>query len=637
MVIIKKIDIFVIKKFLTLFAGSFFVCLFVLIMQFLWRYVDELIGKGLSMEVLGKFFWYASITLVPTALPLAILLASLISFGNMGERLELTAMKSAGIPLRRIMSPPGIFCIVLGLLSFVFQNNISPKAQKELTRMIATMKETSPAIEIPEGIFYSGIPNVNIYVDHKNARTGMLYKVIIYKVDQGFQNVQIVVADSAQLETTADKNFLRLVMFSGEEFENLQSNSSALLQKTQVPYDRETFKDKTLLIAFDSNFSLMDADLFSGMARVKNLTELSMGADSIIHTCDSIGREYYKELDIRYLQNGTLKKADSLRAVKRAAVLASHADSIYEKLTPEKRLQAIEDVQLSVSNALTDLEYKKAITEDGYKNARKHFIEWHQKFALSLSCLIFFFIGAPLGAIIRKGGLGLPTVISVIIFIIYYIINTSGMKLARDGNVDVLYGMWISSLLMAPLGAFLSYKANNDSVVFNVDAHLSRIRRFFGIKTGRLILPKEVVIYPPDYAVEKENVERLSAHCKGYIKAHNLPYAANYFSIFFNVVMDDSIQQLQNEEENLIERLSNSMDLRLLYNLQKYPEIYVHAHTAFKRRWLNMAAGFFLPVGIFFWFKIWKFRIQLYRDLKDIEECNTKTTSLIEKILNNKI
>ena len=229
MAVIKKIDLFVLKKFITLFAGSFFVCLFVLILQFLWRYVDELIGKGLSMEILAKFFWYASITLVPMALPLSLLLASLISFGNMGEQLELTAMKAAGIPLRRIMAPIGIFSAAMACISFVFQNDTSPKAQKELTRMIATMKETSPAIEIPEGMFYNGIPNINIYVDHKDAKTGMLYHVIIYKVDQGFQNAQIVVADSARLETTADKHFLSLTIFDGEQFENLQARSTALL------------------------------------------------------------------------------------------------------------------------------------------------------------------------------------------------------------------------------------------------------------------------------------------------------------------------------------------------------------------------------------------------------------------------
>lgn len=635
MPIIKKIDIFVLKKFFLLFAGSFVVCQFVLIMQFLWRYIDELIGKGLTLDVLARFFGYASVTLVPQALPLAILLASLISFGNMGEDLELTAMKAAGIPLRRIMAPVGVVSILLCIVSFIFQNNISPNAQKELTRMVATMKETSPAIEIPEGVFYSGIPNVNIYVDHKNASTGMLYKVIIYKVDGGFENAQIVVADSARLETTADKHFLSLAVMNGEQFENLQSGSTSLLNGTQVPYDRETFGYKTLLIDFDSGFDLMDAEDFAGMAKVKNLRELDAGYDSIMHLTDSVGRTFYESLQARYLILGKISPADSARALKAASQPAYRPDSLFDKLTPERRQNVVSAVQLDVKNALTELDFERPMTNAGYKNARKHLIEWHKKFALALSCIIFFFIGAPLGAIIRKGGLGLPTVISVLIFILYYIINTSGMKLARDGTWSVLFGMWVSTLVLAPLGAFITYKANNDSVVFNFDAYKTAIRRFFGLKQGRLILPKEVIIETPDYAKELENVEALSRHCREYVKKHHLPHAANYFKMFFGRGVEDDIKDLQQEMEGIIERLSNSKDLHLLDALSKYPEIYTNSHTNFSRREVNVTLGVLFPLGLFFWFRIWRFRILLYRDLRTIVRCNEKTSKQIKKILSD--
>ena len=630
--IIKRIDWFVFKKFLTLFGGSFFVCLFVLIMQFLWRYLEDLIGKGLSMEVMCKFFWYASITLVPTALPLSVLLASLISFGNMGEQLELTAMKSAGIPLRRIMAPIGLFCIILGGISFVFQNQTSPHAQKELTRLIMTMKETSPALEIPEGAFYNGIPNVNIYVDHKNTKTGMLYKVIIYKVDQGFENAQIVVADSAQLETTADKHFLSLVIFNGEEFENLQSGSTTLLNNIQVPYDRESFKRKALLISFDSGFDLMNADMFAGMARVKNLRELDKGADSIVHYCDSVGRTYYNGLKGRFLQNGLMAKKDTLKALKASTVKSVDIDSLIKRQSPEKRISAFEEASTNVKSILSDLEFEKPVTSDAYTNARKHLIEWHQKFALSLAVLIFFFIGAPLGAIIRKGGLGLPTVVSVLIFIVYYIINASNMKLARDGSVSVIYGMWISTMILAPLGAFITYKANNDSVVFNVDAYMSRLRRFFGIRRSRFIMRKEVIIFSPDYLKENENIDLLTQHCQEYIRKHKLPHIPNYFSLFFKRHRTDDIYQLKAEIESLIERLSNSDDLRLLDSLNHYPEIYANANTMFNQKF-NTAVGVIFPIGLFFWFRMWKFRMQLFRDLKLTLKQNEITQKCIEKIV----
>src|SRR5574344_24814 len=336
----------------------------------------------------------------------------------------------------------------------------------------------------------------------------------------------------------------------------------------------------------------------------------------------------------RYMALQQLSKTDSTNERSMLKKQTLDIGKVYSEQSSEKRLQIIQSALDEVKRVHTDLEWEKPVTATGYHNVRRHWIEWHQKFALSLACLIFFFVGAPLGAIIRKGGLGLPAVVAIIIFISYYIINTPGMKMARDGNCDVVAGMWISSVLLAPLGFFLTYKANNDSVVFNMDANLARLRRFFSIKTGRLILPKEVIITTPDYAAELEQTDHLTDYCQRYIKAHKLPFAPNYFRIFFKIVEDDSIQQLQEEQESLIERLSNSKDLHLLNALSKYPEIYTHAHSAFQHRWLNIMSGVILPVGIIFWFRIWKFRIQLFRDLKDIEKCNENTKIYIQKILN---
>ena len=634
MPLIKKIDLYVLKKFLMLFVGSFFVVLFVLMMQFLWRYLDELIGKGLSFKILGQFFWHASITLVPMGLPLSILLASLISFGNMGEQLELTALKSAGIPLRRIMAPVGIFCAALGIYSLYFQNSIMPNAQKELTRLVVTMKETSPAIEIPEGMFYSGIPDVNIYVDHKNAKTGMLYKVIIYKVDQGIQNAQIVVADSAQLETTADKHFLRLAIFSGEQFENLQQGGGNKLMKgAQVPYDRETFKEKVILIPFDSDFNLMDAELFSGVAKVKNLRELRKGADSIRRTCDSIGRNFYLSLEARYLQAGYLQSKDSAMALKRAEQASSNIDTLWNNLKAEKKVSILESSGQTVHSALTDLEFEKPVTQDGYKNMRRHLIEWHKKFAVALSCIIFFFIGAPLGAIIRKGGLGLPTVVSVLIFIIYYIIDTSGMKLARDGNVTVTYGMWISTMVLVPLGTFITIKANSDSSVFNMDAIKIKLSRFFGIRQKRNLMKKEVIIESPHYEEELLHVKELTKACQACIDAERLPHAPNYFRLFFRNDQADGISHLKESLEAMIERLWNTDDLYLLDAMNKYPEIYTLSHKIMGPHWAKVAQGAILPIGLLMWIRAWRFRIRLYNDLRQVMKTNAKVAEQLQKLI----
>ena len=271
MIGLKKLDIYILKKFMLLFVAAFFICLFVFMMQFTWRYVDDLIGKGLSLDILAKFFWYMGLVLVPQALPLSVLLASLITFGNLGESFELLAMKAAGIPLIRVMRPLILVSLLIVGVSFEFQNDISPKANLDMRTLLLSMKQQSPAVEIPEGVFYSGVPNVNLYVQKKNAETGMLYQLIIYKTDQGFDRAQIVLADSGRMEMSADKMHLLLHMWSGEQFESLQGAGAEMMQGGgEAPYDRETFGYKKFIIDFDANFNMMDKNLLNGMAEVKN-------------------------------------------------------------------------------------------------------------------------------------------------------------------------------------------------------------------------------------------------------------------------------------------------------------------------------------------------------------------------------
>jgi len=628
--IIKKLDIYILKKFLLLFVGAFCICLFILMMQFLWRYLEELVGKGLSMDLIAKFFWYMALTLVPMALPLSVLLTALISFGNMGENLELTAMKSAGIPLRRIMAPLAIVCVILMCVSFIFQNRISPNAQKQLTRLLATIKETSPALEIPEGVFYNGIPNVNLYVKHKEAATGMLYNVIIYKMDQGFENAQIVVADSGKLETTADKHFLRFTVYSGEQFENLRTTTGQLQANINVPYDRETFKKKDLLIDFDSDVDLLDENMFSTMAKAKNLKELNRGADSLEYVADSVGKNYYTNFHDHYISQTELTKSDSVKAEKDARQVKTDVSKVFAEMSTEKQLETVRKAKTEIEQIKTDLEWEKPLTASGYLDVRKHKIEWHNKFALSLACLFFFFIGAPLGAIIRKGGLGFPTVISVIIFITYYIINTSGMKLAREDSVDVWLGMWVSTIILAPFGAFITYKANKDSTVFNLDNYINVVRRFFGIRRGRMYNRKEVIIEEPDHEAELRNLEEIVARCRDYIQTAHLPYAPNYIKLWFKPVRIDEVSDISRDLDECLARMSNSRNVKVLTYMSNYPEMYTTAHLSpFKRRGINIAVGILFPIGLIIAWRIWRFRIMLYHDMRQIE----KTTEQLKQCL----
>lgn len=625
---IKKLDIFILKKFMLTFVGAFFVCLFVFMMQFTWRYVDELVGKGLSVDILGQFFWYMGITLVPTALPLAILLAALITFGNMAEQLELLAMKAAGVPLVRIMRPVACVVFLLTGISFCFQNSLSPHAQVSLRTLLFSMKQQSPAVEIPEGVFYSGVPNVNLYVERKDAATGMLYQLIIYKTDQGFDKAQIVLADSGRMEMTADKMHLRLDLWSGEEFENLQSQNFSALQQGGQPYDRETFGFKRFLIDFDSNFNLMDADLLRGMPQAKDMHEIEHSVDSVNSRMDSVGREYYRMARQSHLKVPALAKKDSLHLAKAISRKPPVFDTLFARLPSDRQIVATQHAAAGAKSMMADLEWKSSVTQEGDAYIRRHWVEWHNKMALSLSCLFFFFVGAPLGAIIRKGGLGMPTVISVLIFIFYYIINTSGMKMARDGSWSMVYGMWISSAVLLPFGIFLTYKSNKDSVVFNLEAYLSALRRLLGWRAKRHIFRKEVIIDDPDYDQLMPRIAALREDCRAYNNRHKLFLAPNYIRVFFRYAPDRRIEELNDRMEAMVEELANSRDPKILQELNNLPLVYVRAHTSpFHSRRLNIAAGILLPVGVVLWLRIWRFRLRLLRDLRQI----VKSCDALEK------
>lgn len=628
---IKKIDVYTLRKFLPLFLGSFFICLFVFMMQFTWRYVDELIGKGLSLDVLGQFFWYMSITLIPTSLPLAVLLASLITFGNMGEQLELLSMKAAGVPLVRIMRP--IMVLVIGLtgLSFYFQNVNSPHAQISLRTLLISMKQAQPAVEIPEGVFYNDIPNLNLYVQHKNAQTGMLYQVIIYKTDQGFDRAQIVLADSGRLEMTADKLHLTLDLWNGEQFENLQGQSMSALSASGVPYDRETFAYKHFIFDFDSNFSLMDKEMLRDMPQAKNMREIEHSVDSIDRQMDSIGHLYLADARQRWYSEHDLQKDDSTRL---ARLTPMAFDKILEKTAPEQLQDAKRQMLTSIRSATSDLEFKSATTDNGDNLIRRHWVEWHQKMTLSLACLFFFFVGAPLGAIIRKGGLGLPAVISVLIFIFYYIINTSGMKMARDGSWNMVFGMWISSAVLIPFGAFLTYKANRDSMVFNGELYAAFFRKLLGLRTTRHIARKEVIIDDPDYERLLPEVKALREACEDYAKTKRLLVAPNYFRVFFRKEPDHRVEEISEEMERIVEELSNSRSSRILGLINELPIVFAHAHVSpFERRRFNYVCGVVFPIGLVLWARIWRFRLRLARDMRQIVKTCRHLESSINEVL----
>ncbi len=631
MKIIKKLDIYIIKSFLQLFAGTFFICLFIFVMQFLWMWMNNLIGKGLTIDLLAKFFWYSSLTLIPMSMPLAVLLASLISFGNLGERFELLSMKAAGIPLVRILMPLIVVASVISGSSFYFQNEVSPYATRELSRLAWSMRQKSPELEIPEGIFYSEIPGYNLFVEHKDTQTGMLYGVMIYTNTGGYNDIQIVLADSGRMQSTADKMYLKLTLWGGERFRNMDAQQGSML-RANVPYMRESFVKEIDMIPFDANFNLMDADLFSHNAQTKDLDEIQHSIDSMSYTIDSARHAIYDNILLWHMRKAIpAGRQDSLSIVAEAQQMPPF-DSIYMAMPDDQRFRSWRTALTKAETMEAESQFRALETTDRNLNLRKHRIEWNKKFTLSLACLLFFFIGAPLGAIIRKGGLGVPVVVSVIIFIFYYIINQAGENNAKTDVWTVESGTWLSTVVLLSTGVFLTHKANTDSVVFNIEGYRNFFMRLLGLRASRKLNRKEVIIDDPDYATLPQRLAELSEYCIDCRRTMHLRRIPNYIDIFFRPGQDTRAAQLSDRLEAIIEELHNSRDNVILMYINEYPVIYPSAHTRpFDSKRLNMAVGLFLPLGIFFFLRIWRFRLRLRIDMHNIERINNLITDRIIK------
>ena len=630
MIGIKKLDIFIAKKFCVLFAGTFFISLFVLMMQFLWQYVDQLIGKGLSLDIMAQFFGYMALMLVPQALPLAILLSSLIAFGNLGESSELTAIKAAGVPLIQAFRSLIVIVCCITAASFFFQNDVGPNSQKHIAQLLISMKQKSPELEIPEGVFYDGIPQTNIYVQKKDMETGMLYGIMIYKMTNSFEDAAIVLADSGMMQSTAEKKHLLLNLWSGEWFENMRSQE--LVGSAQVPYRRESFYHKTIVIDFDGEFNMTEMAGISNNARTKSLRQIRHDADSLRQVYDSIGNSFYEQAKTGYYMDPKLSKRQLAAITRKAATEEINIDTLFERLTPDKQKDIVNSALARVQSQVSDLEFKQMITSDGDRMLRQHQIESINKFSVALSCLIFFFIGAPLGAIIRKGGLGIPIIVSVLVFIIYYILDNTGYRMARIGAWTVWFGKGLSPAVLIPTAIFITYKANNDSVVFNIDHYRNIAMKMLGLRVKRHVAGKEVIITDPDYPADAKRLAQMTADITAYAHNHQLATPPNIIKVFFKYQPDNEIERINQELEATIEDLANTRDRHILAALNRYPVVSEKAHTRpFERRWLNITAAIVIPAGMFFYFRMWRFRLRLYRDLKAIKQTNDTIVSRIEQ------
>lgn len=625
------------QSFIPLFMMTFFICLFIVLMQFLWRYIDDLVGKGLEISVIVELFFYAALTMVPMALPLAILLASLMTFGNLGERFELMAIKAAGISLIKAMRPLIVFIILVAIGAFFFQNNVMPIAQAKMYSLLISMRQKSPELEIPEGVFYDQIPGYNIFVEEKNRETGTLYGMMIYDVSRGadLERVRIIIADSGKMSITENKTHLFLKLYSGEQFENLRDQANA---SGNVPYRRESFSLKEILIPFDNNFNRMDENNMRKQYVGKNISQLNHSIDSISSVVDSISNRISHDLRVypyfslprirNEVEEETPVEKSVSYSVDRTNIVPF--DSIISRLPASMQRSVFSQAASKARHRKQDYEFRSYSLQGDLKSIRMHKIELQKKFTLSIACLIFFFIGAPLGAIIRKGGLGTPLVISVLLFIFYYVIDNSGFKLARDGSWSVWQGIWLSTAVLLPLGIFLTYKAKNDSSILNTDAYLNFFRRFFGISEVRRVEMKELAMETVDAETAVPRVNALTDACRKFL-ADNPP-AQNYFRYFLYGINRTELQKLADLVEETVDFLSNSKDKLLINKLGDYPvlrNLFLYCPTP-NRKVAYVAMALF-PLAVPVWLLGRKMRRDLRHEIEKILKLNEFTISQLEK------
>ncbi len=577
---IKRLDTFMLQRFAPLLVMTFFIVLFIVMMQFLFRMIDDLVGKGLSFDILGELFFYAALTMVPTALPLAILLAALMVFGNLGEKLELTAMKAAGISLFRIMRPLMILMVIISVGAFYFQNYVLPVAQSKMWTLMFSVRQKTPEVEIPERSFYDEIPGMNLYVEKKNPDTGMLYGMIIYDLSRGNDNARVILADSGKFSFTQDKTRLFLHLHSGEMFENLNDNSMGLGTNGYMPFRREEFSDKQVYFTFDANFNRMDESGIRSQYVGQNVSQLRHSMDSLGKRVDSIGNIYaidlvtkpYAGLPSRKMHVDTMGHRFTTEIPRTAEQKAEIAqaepvdiDSLFLKPSPAYMKTYVQQALADSRRVKQDYEFRSLMLTEQAKLMRRHDIELQRKFTLSFAILVFFFIGAPLGAIIKKGGIGTPLVISVFLFIVYYIFDNTGYKMARDGQMEVWEGMWLSTVALLPLGIFFTIKAIDDSAVFNSDAYKLAFNRLIGRHPKRSLEVKEVIMTEVETPVAIEYLLELR-HTLDSVKATVASRPR-----FLRPFQYAAVRRVHEPLNAVVDYLSNSSDINVINLLNKYP------------------------------------------------------------------
>ncbi|MBK7683623.1 MAG: LptF/LptG family permease [Bacteroidetes bacterium] len=471
----KKLDTLILKSFISPFFLTFFISLFVLLMQFLWKYIDDLVGKGIDGLVIAELLFYTSANLVPLALPLAILVSSIMTFGNLAEHFELTAAKASGVSLQRIMRPLFFAVFLISATAFFFSNNVLPYTNLKMGSLLYDIRQQKPSLSIREGVFYNGIEGYSIKVGQKDDDGKTIRNVMIYDHTAGIGNRKVVIAKRGVMESSPDQRYLILSLFEGNSYEEKSKNKNGV---DTHPLMRNSFKQ--YVIRFDlSQFQLnrTNEDMFKGGHQMMNLGQLGHAVDSLKK--EELSSNSLISINIShnflFLRDSAEFKSKMKTSPKFALLdtsLHANTNQLYENAKNQAR---------SMQSFVMGIKDEK---ESRYSQLARFEVEWHRKLTLSAACFILFLIGAPLGAIIRKGGLGMPLVISIIFFLLYHILSITGEKFAKEGVLPAWRGMWTSSMILLPVGLFLIYKATHDSVIFDRDAYVSFFKKIFKPKNN---------------------------------------------------------------------------------------------------------------------------------------------------------
>ena len=469
----KRLDRFIIKSFIGPFIMTFLVVMFVLVLQFLWLYIDELVGKGLSFGVILEFMGWGAATLMPNALPLATLLASIMTLGGMGENNELLAMKAAGISLGRILTPLIAIALLISVGAFFVSNNLIPVAYKNIYTLQYDINKTKDEIKIPTGIFYDGIDGYIIRVDTENKETGMMYDVMVYDHTKNKGNVSVAVADSGIIKSNPGKTALVFTLYNGVSYEE---ENTMRYKDTNMVMNRVEFDRQEMVIPLKNYaFKKSEEDKYGNEIMAKNLKSLQADRDSIGITYENT----YKKHQNRFIYGMGLAYPSQLDTAKNKGYLDGFdTDSLYLHWSPDVESVNISETLDHLKSSISMTEsFEREIAHNSYF-LRKIDLESYRKFTLSFACLVFFFIGAPLGAIIRKGGLGTPVIISALFFVLYWVVDISGKKLATDGAITPMIGAFISTLVLLPMGIFLTWKATSESSSFNFESFKQDVQKY---------------------------------------------------------------------------------------------------------------------------------------------------------------